>query len=116
MMTLLYSYPNERWPYLDHSCHVALWPCIISLVFLPHQHYEVQVVPDVVLHLDVLFKGNCLVVKFIPLQAWRREPIPISHAGPADKLFAQVSIINNERHITASYNTAYIHNVKVKIE
>lgn len=43
-------------PHLDHLGNVALGPRVVRLVFHTDQHDEVQVVPHVVLKLDVLLK------------------------------------------------------------
>lgn len=59
--------------YLDHFCHVALGPCVFCGIFHFNQHYEVQVVPHVVLLFDVLFKRHCLVVKLVTLQTCSAE-------------------------------------------
>lgn len=66
--------------HLDHVSHVALWPRVVRLVLLAHQDDEVQVVPDVVLQLDVLLEGHRLVVKLVPLQTCM---VPESERGPA---------------------------------
>lgn len=60
--------------------HVALRPRVVRLVLLAHQHDEVQVVPDVVLQLDVLLEGHRLVVELVPLQTCT---MPESERGSA---------------------------------
>lgn len=57
----------------DHLCHVALRPCVFCRVLHLHQDDEVQVMPHVVLWLDVLLEGDCLVVKLVPLQACKTQ-------------------------------------------
>lgn len=59
--------------YLYHLSHVALRTCVVCLVLHSHQHYEVQVVPHVVLVLNMLLKGHCLVVKLVPFESWERQ-------------------------------------------
>lgn len=71
---------TERRAHLDHVSHVALGPRVVRLVLLAHQHDEVQVVPDVVLQLDVLLEGHRLVVELVPLQTCTT---PESERGPA---------------------------------
>lgn len=69
VVTLVNPCDAERSAHLDHVSHVALRPRVVRLVLLAHQDDEVQVVPDVVLQLDVLFKRHCLVVELVPLQS-----------------------------------------------
>lgn len=57
-------------PYLNIQSHVALRPGVVSPVLLPDQHDEIKVVPDVVFHLHMLFKGNRLVVKLVSFKPW----------------------------------------------
>lgn len=57
--------------YLYHLSHVALGACVLSGVFNLNEHYKEQVVPHVVLLLDVLLKGHGLVVELVPLQTCR---------------------------------------------
>lgn len=57
--------------YLNHLSHVALRASVFSGVFDFHQHDKEQIVPHVVLLLDVLLKSHRLVVKLVPLQACR---------------------------------------------
>lgn len=49
----------------DHLGHVALRSGVLGGVLHFHQHDETQVVPHVVFLLDVLFKGDRLVVKLV---------------------------------------------------
>lgn len=56
--------------HLDHFRHVALGPGVLRGVLHFHQHDEAQVVPHVVFFLDVLFKGDSLVVELVSLQAY----------------------------------------------
>lgn len=61
--------------HLDHFCHVTLRPSVLRGVLHFHQDDKAQIVPHVVFLLDVLFKGNSLVVKLVSFQAWRdRKP------------------------------------------
>lgn len=57
--------------YLYHLSHVALGACVLSGVFNFNEHYKEQVVPHVVLLLDVLLKRHGLVVELVPLQTCR---------------------------------------------
>lgn len=57
--------------YLDHLVDVALRTSILCGVLHLHQHYEVKVVPHVVLFLDVLFESHRFVIKFVPLKPCR---------------------------------------------
>lgn len=57
--------------YLYHLSHVALRACVLSGVFNFHEHYKKQVVPHVVLLLDVLLKCHGLVVELVPLKTCR---------------------------------------------
>lgn len=57
--------------YLYHLSHVALGACVLSGVFNLHEHYKKQVVPHVVLLLDVLLKRHGLVVELVPLKTCR---------------------------------------------
>lgn len=50
------DHPPSPGPHLDHLGHVALGPCVVRLILHTDQHNEVQVVPHVVLKLDVLLK------------------------------------------------------------
>jgi len=49
--------------YLNHGIHVALRSRELGGVLDLDQHNEIQVVPHVVLALDVLFKADSFVVK-----------------------------------------------------
>lgn len=60
--------PRPRWPYPDHLGHVALGARVLGGVLDFDQDDEEQVVPHVVLHLDVLLKGHRLIVELVPLQ------------------------------------------------
>lgn len=51
---------------------VAFGAGVVRLVLLAHQDDEVQVVPDVVLQLDVLLEGHRLVVELVALQTCDR--------------------------------------------
>lgn len=53
--------------------HVTLRSRVVRLVLLTQQDDEVQVVPDVVLQIDVLFKGHRLVVELVSLQTCSRS-------------------------------------------
>lgn len=55
--------------YLDHLCHVALWPSVFCGIFHFDKNDKEEVVPHVVLLFDVLLKSHCLVVKLVPLEA-----------------------------------------------
>lgn len=57
--------------YLYHLSHVALGACVLSGVFNFHEHDKEQVVPHVVLFLDVLLERHGLVVELVPLQTCR---------------------------------------------
>lgn len=59
--------------YLYHLRHVALRPGVVCLVLHSHQHYEVQVVPHVVLIFNMLLKGHRLVVELVPFESWERQ-------------------------------------------
>lgn len=54
--------------HLDHLSNVALGACVFRGVLDPHQNDEEQIVPQVVLFLDVLLKCHCFVIKLISLQ------------------------------------------------
>lgn len=49
--------------------HVALWASVIGLVFLPYQHNEIKVVPDVMLKFNVFLEWYSLIIKLVPLEA-----------------------------------------------
>lgn len=51
--------------HLDHLGHVALRPRVLRGVLDLHEDDEAQVVPHVVLLLDVLFEGDRLVVELV---------------------------------------------------
>lgn len=57
--------------YPDHLSHIALWARVFGRIFNFYQHNKEQVVPHVVLLFDVLLKSHRLVVKLVPLQAYR---------------------------------------------
>lgn len=57
--------------YLDHLSHVALGAGVFGGIFNLYQNNKEQVVPHVVLLFDVLLKSHRLVVKLVPLQAYR---------------------------------------------
>lgn len=78
--------------YLYHLSHVALGACVLSGVFNFNQHYEEQVVPHVVLLLDVLLKRHRLVVKLVPLQTCR-GPIQLRcYRRATRKSFAKINV------------------------
>ena len=54
--------------HLDHLGHVALGAGVLGGVLHLHQHHEEEVVPHVVLLLDVLLEGHRLVVELVSLQ------------------------------------------------
>lgn len=56
------------YPYPDHFGHVALRASVLCRILDFHQDDEEQVVPHVVLHFDVFFESNCLIVKLVSLQ------------------------------------------------
>lgn len=56
----------------NHLGHVTLRSGVLRWILHPHQDQEVKVVPHAVLWFDMLLKGHRLVVKFIPLQAWKK--------------------------------------------
>lgn len=55
--------------YPNHLCNVALWSCVLSRVLHLDKHDEEQIMPHVVLHLNVLLKRHRLVVKLVSLQS-----------------------------------------------
>lgn len=87
--------------YLDHFSHVALRAGVLGGVLDFDQDDEEQVVPHVVLHLDVLLEGDCLVVELVSLQTCRvqsnmhaitcmerereREKNKLRQTGPSEK-------------------------------
>lgn len=56
--------------YLDHLRHVALRPSVFCGIFHFDKDDKEEVVPHVVLLLDVLLEGHRLVVKLVPLEAY----------------------------------------------
>lgn len=67
--------------YLYHLSHVALGACVLSGVFNFDEHDKEQVVPHVVLLLDVLLERHGLVVELVPLQTCRGAIIKLEHKG-----------------------------------
>ncbi len=64
--------------YLYHMGHVALWASVVGLVFLPYQHNEIEVVPDVMLKFNVLLEWYSLIIKLVPLETWSWIQIQIN--------------------------------------
>ena len=60
--------PGALPAHLDHLRHVTLGACVLRGVLHFHQDDEAQVMPHVVLFLDVLFKCDGLVVKLVSFQ------------------------------------------------
>lgn len=56
--------------YLDHLRHVALRPSVFCGIFHFDKDDKEEVVPHVVLLLDVLLESHRLVVKLVPLEAY----------------------------------------------
>lgn len=84
----------------DHLSDVALRACVFSGVLDPHQHNEVQVMPQVVLFLDVLLKRHCFIIKLISLQTWVNKQVtqkinPQSHVKAHLCLFEHNFILCN---------------------
>lgn len=61
--------PFAQLLYLDHLRHVALRPSVFCGIFDFDKDNEEEVVPHVVLLLDVLLESHRLVVKLVPLKA-----------------------------------------------
>ena len=47
----------------DLSCHIRLDTCVLGRLFLLQAVEEVQVVPELVVSLDVVFKAVCIFVE-----------------------------------------------------
>lgn len=62
--------PLAGWPYPDHFSHIAFRAGVLGGVLDFDQDDEEQVVPHVVLHLDVLLEGDRLIVELVPLQTY----------------------------------------------
>ncbi len=71
--------------------HVALWTSVVCLVFLPYQHNEIEVVPDVMLKFYVFLERYSLIIKLVPLETcWNTNTDQFLSVMSSDDLYLTV--------------------------